>query len=79
MRSAHGAEARALDEGVCVTPETVEGTKEDCSSLLVGELGTVSCVSGDNNPVDLPQIFLCESDESFLHIFGPENFTCGKD
>ena len=42
--SAHGAEARALDEGVCVTPETVDGTNEDCSSKLVGELCTVSCV-----------------------------------
>ena len=27
----------------------------------------------------LPQIFLCESDESLLHIFGPENFTCVAD
>ena len=35
LSSARGAEARALDEGVCVTPETVEGTKEDCSSCMV--------------------------------------------
>ena len=56
LSSAHGAEARALDEGVCVTPETVEGTKEYCSSKLVGELCTVSCVFGDSNSVDLPQI-----------------------
>ena len=70
LSSAHGAEARALDEGVYVTPETVEGAKKECSSKFVGELGTVSCVSGDSNPVDLPQIFLCESDESLLHIFG---------
>ena len=60
---------------MCVTP----GTKEDCSSKLVGELGTVSCVSGDSNSVDLPQIFLCESSESLSHIFGPENFACVAD
>ena len=60
-------------------PETVKRTKEDCSSKLVGELCTVSCVSGDSNSLDLPQIFLCESDESLLHIFGPENFTCVAD
>ena len=66
--------ARALDEGVRVTPETVE-TKEDCSSKLVSELCTVSCVSRHSNSVDLPQIFLCESEESLLHIFWPENFT----
>ena len=77
LSSAHGAEARALDEGVYVTPETVERAKMECSSKFVGELGTVSCVSGDSNPADLPQIFLCESDECLLHIFGPENFTCG--
>ena len=58
LSSAHGAEARALGEGVCVTPDSVEGTKEDCSSKLVGELCTVRCVSGDSNSVDLPRIFL---------------------
>ena len=76
LSSAHGAEARAVDEGVWNTPETVEGTKEDCPSKLVGELGTVSCVSGESNSLELPQIFLCGSTESLLHIFGPENFTC---
>ena len=55
------------------------GTKEDCSSKIVGELCTVSCVSGDSNSVDLPQISLCESNESLPHIFGPENFTCVAD
>ena len=71
--------ARALNEGLCVTPETVEVTKEDCSSKFVGELCTVSCVSGYSNSVDLPQIFLCESSECLLHIFGPENFTSVAD
>ena len=69
MSVGHGAEAGDVDEGVCVTPGTVEGTKEDCSSKLVGELCTVSCVSGDSNSVDLPQM-------SLSHIFGPENSTC---
>ena len=55
------------------------GTKEDCSSKLVGELCTVSCVSGDSNSVYLPKIFLSESNESLLHIFGPENLTCVPD
>ena len=64
---------------MCVAPETVEGTKEDCSSKLAGQLCTVSGVSGYSNSVDLPQIFLCESDESLLHFFGPENFTCVAD
>ena len=60
-----GAEARALDEGVCVTP----GTKEDCSSKLAGELCTISCVSGYSNSVNLPQIFLGEFNESlFAHL-----------
>ena len=45
----------------------------------VGELCTVSCVSGDVNSVDLPQIFFCKSSESLLRIFGPENFTCVAD
>ena len=66
-------------EACWVTPETVEGTKEDCSSKSAGELCTVSCVSGYRNSVDLPQIFLCESNESLLHIFVPENFTCVAD
>ena len=57
LGSARGAEARALDEGVCVTPETVEETKEDCSSKLVGELCTVSCVSGYSNSVDFRRSF----------------------
>ena len=74
-----GAEARALDEGVWVTPENVEGIMEACSSKLVDELCTVSCVSGNSNSVDLPQIFLGESKESLLHIFGPENLTCVAD
>ena len=38
---------------------------ENCSSKLVDDFCTVSCVSG-------PQIFKCESDESLLHIFGPQ-------
>ena len=59
MRSGRGAEARALDQGVCVT----RGTKEDWSSKLVGDVCTVSCVSGCSDSVDLPQIFLCESKE----------------
>ena len=59
--------------------ETVEGIKEDCSSKLVGELGTVSCASEGSNSVDLPQIFLCESNGSLLHIFEPWNFTCVAD
>ena len=42
LSSTRGAEALTIDEGECVTPETVEGTKEDCSSKFVGELGTVS-------------------------------------
>ena len=71
LSSGRGAEARALDEGVCVTPETKEG----CSSKLVGEICTVSCVSGYSHFVDVPEIFLCESNESLLHIFGPGNFT----
>ena len=70
---------RALDEGVCVTPETVEETKEDCSSKLAGELCTVSCVSGYSNYVDVPPIFMFESNESLLHIFGPGNLTCVAD
>ena len=61
-----------------VTPETVEGTKEDCSSKFVGELSTVSCAFEGSNSVDLPQIFLCESKERLLHIFGPENFTAPR-
>ena len=61
LSSARGAEARTLDEGVCVTPENVEETKEECSGKLVGELCTVSCVSGCSISVDLPQIFLCQS------------------
>ena len=77
--SIRGAEALTLDEGVCVTQETAEGTKEDCSSKLAGELCTVSCVSGYSNSVDLPKIFLCESNESLLHISGPENLTCVAD
>ena len=28
LSNARGTEARPLDEGVCVTPETVEGSKE---------------------------------------------------
>ena len=76
LGSAQGAEARTLDEGVCVAPEPVERTKEDCSSKLVGELCTVSCVSGYSNSVDLPQIFSYESNETLLHIIGPENLTC---
>ena len=75
LSDGQGAFARALDEGVCITP----GTKEDCSSKLVGKLCTVSCVSGDSNSVDLPQIFLCESNESLSHILGPDNFTCVAD
>ena len=59
LSDGQGALARALDEGVCVTP----GTKEDCSSKSVGELCTRTCVSVDSNSVDLPQIFLCESNE----------------
>ena len=59
LSSARGAEARALDEGVCVT---VKGTKEDCCR-------------GYSNSVDWPQIFLCESNDSLLRIFGPKNFT----
>ena len=51
--------------------------QEDCSSKLVGELCTVSCVSGESNSVDLRQIFLRESNESLSHIFGPEKFRCG--
>ena len=47
----------------------MEGTKEDCSSKSVGELCAVGCVSGCSNSVDLPQIFLCESNESLLHIW----------
>ena len=76
---ARGAEAGGLDEGVCVTPETVEGNKEDCSSKFVDELCTVSCVSGNSNSVDVPQIFLGESNESLLHIFGPEKLTSVAD
>ena len=75
LSDGQGAFARALGEGVCITP----GTQAECSSKLVGELCTVSCVSGDSNSVELPQIFLCESNESLLHIFGPENFTCVAD
>ena len=55
------------------------GDQGNCSSKLVGELCTVSCVSGYSNSVDLPQIFLCESDEMLFHIFGPENSTCVAD
>ena len=55
------------------------GDQGNCSSKLGGGLCTVSCVSGYSNSVDLPQIFLCESDERLLHIFGPENFTCVAD
>ena len=61
---------------VCVsTPETAEGTKGDCSSKFVGELGTVSWASESSHSVSLRQIFLRESDESLSHIFGPEKFT----
>ena len=49
------------------------------SSKLVGELGTVSCVSGSCNSVGLPQIFLGESNVSLLHTVGPENSTCVAD
>ena len=61
LSSAHGAEARALAEGVWITPEAVEGTKEDCSSKLVGELGMVSCVSGDSNSLETCRRSSCMS------------------
>ena len=70
---------REPGDGVCVTPETVEETKEDCSGKFAGELCTVIYVSGYSNSVDLPQISFCESNESLLHIFGLENFTCVAD
>ena len=66
-----GAFAQALDEGVCVT----QGPRENSSGKLVGEIGTVSCVSAYSHLVDVPQIYLCESNESLLHIFEPENLT----
>ena len=56
---------------MCVTP----GTQENSSGKLVGEIGTVSCVSGYSHLVDVPQIFLRGSNESLLHIFEPENLT----
>ena len=71
LSNGQGAFAQALDEGVCVTP----GTKENSSGKLVGEIGTVSCVSGDSHFVHGQQIFLCESNESLSHIFEPENLT----
>ena len=37
--------ARALDEGVCVTPETVEGTKEDLGTATLWICRRSSCVS----------------------------------
>ena len=47
------------------------------SGKLVGELGTVSCVFGSCNLVNLKP--LCGSNESFSHNFGPENSTCVGD
>ena len=47
------------------------------SSKLVAELGTVSCVSGCCNLVNLKP--LCASNESLSHNFGPENSTCVVD
>ena len=45
--------------------------------MLVGELGTVSCVSGSCNSVNLKP--LCDSNESLSHNFGPESSTCVAD
>ena len=44
------------------------------SSKLVGELGTVGCVSGSRNLKPL-----CGSNESLSHNFGRENPTCAVD
>ena len=55
------------------------GPRRIAPASLVGELCTVSCVSGDSNSLGLPQILLCESNESLFHIFEPENFTCVAD
>ena len=71
MKRTCGAEALTLDEGGCVTPETVEGTKEDCPSKFVGKLGTVSWASVGGRSGYLPQVFLCESNESLSHISKP--------
>ena len=49
----------------------------DGSSKLVGELCTVSCVSGSCNPVNLKPS--CDSSESLSHNFGQENSTCVAD
>ena len=49
----------------------------DGSSKLEVELGTVSCVSGSCNSVNLKP--RCESNESLAHNFGPENSTCVAD
>ena len=38
LSQGRGVEARALDEDVCITP----GTKDNCSSKVVSEIGTVS-------------------------------------
>ena len=57
----------------------MEETKEECSGKLVGDLCTVSCVSGCSISVELPHIFLCESNWCLLRIFGPENLTCVAD
>ena len=45
LSSTRGGEALTLDEGVCHTRNR-GGSQGDCSSKLVGELCTVSCVSG---------------------------------
>ena len=79
LSSTRGVEARALDEGLCVTPGNVEETKEDCSSKLVGELGPVSWASEGSHSVYLPPTFVRESNENLSHIFGPEKFTCIAD
>ena len=47
------------------------------SSKPAAELGTVSCVSGCCNLVNLKP--LCGSNESLSHNFGPENSTCVVD
>ena len=49
----------------------------DGSSKFVGELGTVSCVSGSCNSVNLKP--LCDSNESLSHNFGLENSMCVAD
>ena len=56
--------------------EFAHNHNKQSGGVPVGELCTVSGASEYSNSVDLPQIFLCESNESLLGIFGLENFTC---